>query len=288
VNVIAMFSVIIPAYNEAAVIDRCLSAMLAQARPNELEIIVVANNCSDDTAERARRHGEQVEVIETPIGSKINALNLGDDAARGWPRLYVDADIVVSTEALRDVASMLGEDSPIVVAAPTAVVDYTDRSPLVQSFYKVWTQLPYFTEGVIGAGFYAFSRKGRQRFDRWPDIIADDEYARLTAAPEERAVTPNHTFTITPPTQLRRVAKIQTRARAGLYQLHEKFPQMLRNETTSPARTLQVIAGRPDLWLHAPIYLGVMSYAKFMAHRKLRKGQQRVWERDETARAAAR
>lgn len=282
-----MFSVIIPAYNEASVIDRCLSAMLADAQPGELEIVVVANNCSDDTAARARRHGELVKVVETPIGSKIHALNLGDGAASGWPRLYVDADIVVSTQALRDVAAMLDDGSPYVVAAPTAVVDFKGRLPWVQSFYKVWTQLPYFTEGVIGAGFYAFSRRGRERFGEWPDIIADDEYARLMAAPSERGVNRDHTFTITPPTQLRMVAKIQTRARAGLYQLHAKFPELLRNETTNPARTLKVIAGRPDLWLHAPIYLGVMSFAKMMAHRKLRKGQQKVWERDETARAGA-
>lgn len=280
-----MFSVVIPAYNEASVIDRCLSAMLAEAKPGELEIIVVANNCSDDTAARARRHGALVKVVETPIGSKIHALNLGDEAAEGWPRLYVDADIVVSTQALRDVAAMLGEGSPLVVAAPTAVVDFHGRSPLVQSFYKVWTQLPYFTEGVIGAGFYAFSKEGRERFGKWPDIIADDEYARLMAAPSERGVNRQHTFTITPPTQLRMVAKIQTRARAGLYQLHAKFPELLKNETTNPARTLKVIAGRPDLWLHAPIYLGLMTYAKVMGQRKLRRGQQKVWERDETARA---
>jgi len=282
-----MFSVIIPAYNEASVIDRCLSAMLADARPGELQIVVVANNCSDDTAARARAHGDMVTVVETPIGSKINALNLGDDAATGWPRLYVDADIVVTTDALREVASMLGDDSPIVVAAPTAVVDTSRRSLLVRSFYRVWTQLPYFTEGVIGAGFYAFSRRGRERFERWPDIIADDEYARLTAAPHERAVTPNHTFTISPPTQLRMVARIQTRARAGNYQLHQRFPELLANETTNAARTLRVLAGRPDLWPFAPIYLGVMSYAKLMAHRKLRTGRQGTWERDETARIAA-
>lgn len=282
-----MFSVIIPAYDEANVIDRCLSAMVADARPGELEIVVVANNCSDDTAARARRYGAPVKVVETPIGNKIHALNLGDEHASGWPRLYVDADIVVSTQALRDVAAMLGDDSPYVVAAPTAVVDFHDRLPWVQSFYKVWTQLPYFTEGVIGAGFYGFSKRGRERFGRWPDIIADDEYARLTAAPDERGVNREHTFTITPPTRLRMVAKIQTRARAGLYQLHAKFPELLRNETTNPARTLKVIAGRPDLWVHAPIYLGVMTFAKLMAHRKLRKGLQRVWERDDTARAGA-
>ncbi len=281
-----MISVVVPAYNESAVIDRCLRAMLADARPGEFEVIVVANNCSDDTADKARAHGEMVTVIETPIGSKINALNLGDDRATGFPRMYVDADIVVTTEALRDVAAMLGEGSEIVVAAPTAVVDYAQRPRLVRSFYRVWTSLPYFTEGVIGAGFYAFSREGRSRFEQWPDIIADDEYARLMAAPGERAVTPHHTFTITPPTNLRAVAKIFTRARAGMYQLHQRFPELLRNETTNASRTVREIAVRPELWLHAPIYLGLMSYARMMANRKLRLGQQKVWERDETARVA--
>ena len=87
-----MFSVIIPAYNEASVIDRCLSAMLADARPGELEIVVVANNCSDDTAARARRHGELVKVVETPIGSKIHALNLGDRRYEATVELEVSGD----------------------------------------------------------------------------------------------------------------------------------------------------------------------------------------------------
>jgi hypothetical protein len=248
--------------------------------------VVVANNCSDDTSARARRHGDFVKVVETPIGSKTHALNLGDEAARSWPRFYVDADIVVSTQALRDVAAMLGEGSRFVVAAPAVVVDYHGRSPWVQSFYKVWTQLPYASEGVSG-GCYALSKRGRERFGKWPDIIADDEYARLMAAPHERGTERRHTWTVTPPTRLRMVAKIQTRARAGLYQLHARFPELVKNKTTNPARTLKVVAGRPDLWVHAPIYLGVMMFAKLMAHRKLRKGQHKVWERDETARAGA-
>lgn len=281
-----MFSVIVPAYNEASVIDRCLSAMLADAKPNELEIIVVANNCSDDTAERARRHGKSVTVIETSIGSKIHALNLGDEAASSWPRLYVDADIVVSTEALREVAALLEDGSPHAVAAPRVVVDLRDRSRRVQAFYKVWTQLPYVTEGAIGSGFYAFSRAARSRFDRWPDIIADDEFARLTATPNERAIAENHTFTITPPTQLRMIAKIHTRGRAGMYQLYAKFPRMLENETTDSKRTLKTIAGRPGLWAYAPIYLGVMSCAALMARLKLLRGDENTWERDETARTA--
>ena len=281
-----MFSIVIPAYNEANVIERCLEAMLADYRPGEFEIIVVPNGCTDDTAERARKFGDPVKVVETPVGSKIGALNLGDEHATGYPRMYIDADIVVSTAALRDVAAMLGDDSPILVAAPRAVVTFDDRPLLVRSFLKVWTSLPYFTEGLIGAGFYAFSKKGRERFDKFPDIIADDGFARLVTAPHERRTSESSSFRIHPPFSLRAIANVMVRVRAGTYELHQKFPEMLANETTSAGRSLRIIATTPSLWPHAPIYLGVMLYSKLRAHRKLRLRREKLWERDESARQA--
>jgi glycosyltransferase involved in cell wall biosynthesis len=279
-----MFSIIIPAYNESAVIERCLRAMLEDYQPGEFEIIVVPNGCKDDTADKARAFGEPVKVVETPVGSKIGALNLGDQHATGYPRMYIDADIVVSTAALRDIAGMLGDDSPILVAAPQAVVAFDDRSPLVRSFCKVWTSLPYFTEGMIGSGFYAFSKRGRERFDEFPDIIADDGFARLVAAPHERKTSARSKFTISPPTTLRAIANVMVRVRAGNYELRQKFPEMFRHETTGSGRSLRVIATQPHLWLHAPVYLGVMFYSKLRAHRKLQMRREKLWERDETAR----
>lgn len=280
-----MFSVIIPAYNEGNVIERCLDAMLEDYREGELEIIVVPNGCKDDTADKARRYGPPVKVVETPVGNKIGALNLGDEHASGYPRMYVDADIVVTTAALRDVAQMLGDDSPILLAAPKAVVAYEDRPLLIRSFMKVWTSLPYFTEGIIGAGFFAFSKQGRARFDEFPDVIADDGFARLVAAPHERATSDKHTFTIHPPRSIRALSSIMVRVRAGMLQLIERFPEMQKNETTSPKRSLKIIATTPELWPHAPVYLGVMAYSRVMARKKLEANLEKTWERDETSRA---
>lgn len=281
-----MISIVVPAYNEGAVIERCLSAILADARPGEFEIAVVCNGCKDDTAARARKFVDRgVQVIETPVGSKIGALNLGDEHVHGFPRFYVDADVQLSAQAIRDVAGLLGDDSPILVAAPKAIVAYEDRPWLVRAFYRVWTSLPYFRENMIGSGVYAFSRRGRARFDRFPDVISDDEYARLTAAPHERRASDRATFTIHPPRTLAGVLKINTRARAGNYELREKFPDLLRNGNTDAGRTLRIIATKPSLWFDAPVYLGVMFLAKLRAHDKLRKRQERVWDRDDTSRS---
>lgn len=280
-----MTSIVIPAYNEGAVIERCLTTMLADAKPGELEIVVVCNGCKDDTADRARKFSDRVKVVETPVGSKIGALNLGDDHVSSFPRFYVDADVQLTAAAIREVAGLLGDDSPILVAAPRAIVAWEDRPLLVRSFYRVWTSLPYFRKNMIGSGVYAFSRRGRARFERFPDIISDDEFARLVAAPHERRASESATFTIHPPRTIAGVLAINTRARAGNYELRQKFPDMQVNADTSPSRSLSVIATTPSLWLHAPLYLGVMFLAKLRAHDKLRKRQEKIWERDDTSRS---
>jgi glycosyltransferase involved in cell wall biosynthesis len=281
-----MTSIIIPAYNEGQTIERCLRTLLDGAEPGEFEVIVVANGCKDDTADRAREFADQgVTVIETEIGSKPRALNLGDDAATRFPRIYLDADIGLTAHAAREVAALLDDESDVVLAAPRAVVDYRKRNRWVRAYYEVWTRLPYFTEGLVGSGVYAFSRKGRERFDEFPDIIADDKFARLQASREEIATTKSSTFTITPPTTLRGILHIKTRVRAGNYELAEKFPELLRNDDTSPARSLKTIAKNPSLWKHAPVYLAVNTLAKLQAHRKLRQQRHREWERDESSRA---
>src|SRR5690349_18988924 len=100
-------SIIIPAHNEQSVIVRCLQTMLRGADRGELEIIVVANGCTDNTAEAARGVSEDVKVIETQTPGKSNAINVGDAAATGFPRWYVDADVQLEIAAIRRVSQVL-------------------------------------------------------------------------------------------------------------------------------------------------------------------------------------
>ncbi len=97
-------SVILPAHQEEAGIGACLRGLCAQRLVPGVshQIVVIANGCTDATAQLARdaapaltTAGWQVLVLETVIGNKIAALNMGDAAATGGMRIYLDADVVI-------------------------------------------------------------------------------------------------------------------------------------------------------------------------------------------------
>jgi glycosyltransferase involved in cell wall biosynthesis len=281
-------SIVIPAHNESGVIGRCVRSLIESAAPGEMEIVVACNGCTDDTAEQARRAGgEFVRVVETDVASKSRALNLGDSAATGFPRFYVDADVVLSTAAVREVARAMGERPGVLAAAPLIEFAVKDRPWAVRAFYEVWSVLPYCRNGMIGSGAYALSEEGRRRFDRFPDITADDAFVRLHFRPAERLTVESCRFTVTPPRTLWGVIKIKTRAYFGDYELRSRFPDLLSNKRDGHERALRGLMKRPSWWAKVGVYLYVRLMSRAMAYRRYYFGDHRKWERDETSRQLA-
>ncbi len=96
-----MISLVIPAYNEASVLGRTQEAIhaAAQASGESFEVVVVDDVSTDGTAALARQHGAQVvEVNHRQIAATRNA---GARAARGEMLIFVDADTIVTAEAVR-------------------------------------------------------------------------------------------------------------------------------------------------------------------------------------------
>src|SRR5262249_30280311 len=71
--------VLVPAHDEELGIERCIHSLLGQSYPHELyDIVVVADNCTDDTAGAARRAGVDVLVRTAPTErGKGHALRWG-------------------------------------------------------------------------------------------------------------------------------------------------------------------------------------------------------------------
>ncbi len=89
-------SVVIPAYNEGALIEGTLAAVRSrlnqQLDPATYEIVVVDDGSSDDTAERAARAGARVEKLPANRG-KGGAVRAGVLASRGRAVVFTDADL---------------------------------------------------------------------------------------------------------------------------------------------------------------------------------------------------
>jgi glycosyltransferase involved in cell wall biosynthesis len=281
-----MISVIIPAHNEANVIARCLSAMLEGAAPGEVQVVVACNGCTDETAKIARGFGDAVQVIETPVASKSEALNMADRVAHGFPRFYVDADVVLPHDAMVKVADVLRQGN-VLAAAPAVKFDVTDRPWTVRAFYTIWSQLPYLRAGMIGTGVYAVSEAGRKRFESFPRLTADDAFARLHFSREERQTVDSCFFTVSVPRSLGSVVDIKTRSHFGNYELQQHYPQLWKNEESDHRSAIGRLFVKPWLWPALAIYAYVKVMARVRTRRKYKRGDHRLWERDESSRQAS-
>lgn len=276
-----MISIVVPAHNESAVIGRTLAQWMDAS--NEIDVIVVCNGCTDDTAKIARRFGPGVQVVETDVAGKIHALNIGDRISAGFPRIYVDADIVMSLDTIRALAKRL-ERGDVLVAAPTADLDLTGCPWPIRKYYDIRSKLPSSREGIGGSGVYALSEAGRMRFGKFPEVTADDTYVRLQFKPAERETLRDVTSTVFPPRTLRQLIAVRRRVHRGTSELARRFPELNANKGRSNNRTLISLFKKPRLWPALLIYCWVNAVARHSAI-KSSLGGAGGWQRDETSRA---
>ncbi len=277
------FTIIIPAHNEEAVITRCLTRLTDGLGAGECQTLVVANACSDRTVERARAF-PGVEVIDTPEGGKGHALNLGDAAARHFPRLYLDADILLDAAAARAIAAQL-QAGPHLALSPRFEPELQGRSALVRHYYRIWTQLPYLREGAIGNGLYALSAAGRARFERFPRLIADDAFVRSHFAPHERGLCAAATARFYPPKRLIDLLRMGLRIRFGNRQLLHDRPEARRGTRSHTGGQLLMLLRDPGNWVSLPIYLAITLTLEVGARLWRRLGLRGRWLRDQSGRS---
>jgi len=130
----AVYSVVIPAYDEAGRIERTLRAYAAAF--SDSEIVVVANGCKDQTAQRARALGERypnIRVLEfaQPLG-KGGALIAGLAGAVADVVAFTDADGATDPGELRRLCGLVGRHDAVVASRWLAGADVVVPQPFAR------------------------------------------------------------------------------------------------------------------------------------------------------------
>ena len=278
----AVISVVVPAHNESAVIGRLLSGLLADAGPDEFDVIVVANGCTDATAEVAAGFGPAVTVLTTPVASKSAAIRLGDEKAHGFPRLYVDADVELSTAGARALAEALAQPGVLAVAPERELV--LDGRPFaVRWYHEFWQDLPVVREGLFGRGVIGVNEAGKRRLGALPDVMGDDLLASVSFEAAEKRVVPAARVRVHPPRTLTDLVRRRVRSVTSTDQLAQQTSAGDGARTTR-ADLLGVVRRRPAMALRLPVFAGVTALARRRARRRVATADFTTWDRDESSR----
>jgi glycosyltransferase involved in cell wall biosynthesis len=161
------FSVVVPAFNEAAYLGRTLESLRAQDFPGGVEIIVVDNNSTDGTADISRSYG--VVTLSEPRPGVCWARQRGTAAATGEIVVSTDADTVHPTDWLSRIdARFRAESGCVAVAGPCRF----RPAPIWARLYPVGLfgliSLWFLTTGkvfYVSATNVAFRRRGFEGYD---------------------------------------------------------------------------------------------------------------------------
>lgn len=273
-------SIVIPAHNEGKVVGRLLDGLASGGLAPGTDVVVVCNGCSDDTVAQAGQHGAILgaRVVDIPLASKTAALNEGDRLAQGFPRMYLDADVVVSPSAVNAVFEALASGSAL-AGRPSFRYETAGSEPIVRAYYRARERTPELMAALWGAGCFAVSEAGRARWREFPVGVADDFFVNSLFASHEKVVVSTEPLTVSPP----RTAAALLRT---LHRVHSpgKEPEAALDRA-STSRTLRAVlrANRrsPRHIIDAAGYVAVSVSARLPTRRQRGDGG---WQRDETTR----
>ncbi len=274
-------SVIIPAHDEERTIARNLSALLDGG--DDLDVIVVCNGCHDRTAMIARGFAPSVRVLEIAESSKNAAVRLGNRSSDVFPRIHLDADVVISGADVRRLLEPL-QDRQILATAPARRIPRTGCGRIVSWYYDVWEQLPQVRTGLFGRGVFVLSRAGQDRVSALPEAMSDDLAGSDAFDDAERLIVESSIVTVWPPRTVRDLIRRRIRVVTGNRQA-DRIGVRRPDSSTGWTTLLRLGHAQPSLIPRILAFLGVTFIARIAARQAVRRGDFTTWQRDESSRS---
>ena len=277
----AVGSVVVPAHDEASVITSCLDALFTGVSPGQLEVVVSCNGCSDNTASVVRALPYPVTVLEQATASKPAALRLADSVSSTLPRLYLDADVQLQGRSALAVLFVLQDNGPL-AARPRAHYDTSRASWPVRSYYRARAGLPSINGSLWGAGVYGLSRRGRERFDQFPDVVADDLFVDSLFRDDEIDVVDCTPVVVQVPHTTADLLRVLRRSQRGKAEAHGGGGAGRSSTAVTVAEVRRLASRAPRSTADAAVFAALGAWARIGSARS----PDAPWERDASSREA--
>jgi len=257
-----ILTVVIPTYNEAALIENRLENIKNQSYPKEkMEVVVVDSASTDETVNIVRKWSSRnpdinVKVLEEPVRKgKSYALNMALKSITSGIIILTDADSLWARNALKEAIKYFSDE---LVGAVTAVkepkVTNQNRSQAIESTYRSFYNIVRVAESKIHSTpifhgeLAAFKKNVIEEIGGFPtNVGADDSHmATLIALKGYRAIAALEVVTYElVPSSWRGYAKWKRRRAKHLVQ---HFSLLLRRLTNAPREFRKVL--RVESFLH--------------------------------------
>lgn len=156
-------SVVIPAYNAARTLPQTLTALCA-AEPPALEIIVVSDGSTDNTAQIAEAHRVRVVALDKNIGAAA-AKNRGAAAAQGEILFFTDADIVAPRDVIGKLQTAFRtRDVDGVVGLLDERIPHANWASQYKNLWMNFTYARFVTTERIGLFYTSIAAMRRAKF----------------------------------------------------------------------------------------------------------------------------
>jgi cellulose synthase/poly-beta-1,6-N-acetylglucosamine synthase-like glycosyltransferase len=118
-------SILIPCYNEALTIEKCVNSCLNQKRRPD-EIVVVNDSSTDDTAKILKKFGKEIKVVKTPrnTGNKSHAQEYGLKFITGDIFITTDGDTILQEDFISIIKKDMTDESISAVAGYVKSLKY--------------------------------------------------------------------------------------------------------------------------------------------------------------------
>lgn len=269
-----MLSVIVPAYNEGAMVESSIASIAAASYPRErLEILVIDDGSTDDTWQHLQRAAERfpglVSTLRLPRNlGKRAALAHGFRRARGEVVVTVDSDSMIEPHTLLAIAGPFRD--PCIGAVAGKVAVYNRRAGLIPRMLHVRFVLSFdflrSAQSFFRTVYCCPGALSAYRASVVREVLADWESQRFLGVPctygEDRALT-NCILHAGYDAVYQRTAIVHTVVPETYVKLCKMYLRWDRSYIREELRFTRVVWRRPPLWRALALYESLVTNLRF-------------------------